>query len=74
MIVILQTDVNKEILVDTANRIKNAVQQELIDYSITVSIGGCMYDEVTDYNNAIKLADGQLYYIKQNGRNDIKIV
>lgn len=72
--VILQTNVNKDILVDTANRIKDAVQQELIDYSITVSIGGCMYDEVTDYNNAIKLADEQLYYIKQNGRNDIKIV
>lgn len=72
--VILQANVNKTILVDTANRIKDAVQQELIDYSITVSIGGCMYDEVTDYNNSIKLAYEQLYYIKQHGRNDIKIV
>ena len=72
--VVILTNVNKKILEETASRIKEAIQAELIDFSITVSIGGCMYDEVTDYNNIIKIADEQLYYIKQNGRNGIKIV
>lgn len=72
--VVILSNVSKEILEDTAIRIKSAIQTELSDYSITVSIGGCMYDEVSDYSNSIKIADEQLYYVKQNGRNGIKVV
>lgn len=72
--IVILTNVNKDSLADTAQRIKDSIQNELIDYSVTVSIGGCMYDEVTDYNNIVKLADEQLYYVKQHGRNGIKIV
>lgn len=72
--VVVLNNVNKEILYDTAMRIKDAIQAELITYQVTVSIGGCMYDEVTDYNNIIKIADEQLYYVKQHGRNGVKII
>lgn len=72
--VILQSNINKHILTESAQRVKDVIQSELSDYGVTVSIGGCMYDELNDYNNSIKLADEQLYYIKQNGRNAIKIV
>lgn len=70
---VILSNVNKQILLDTAARINTAVKEDLKDYKVTVSIGGTMYDG-TDYHNSVTIADKQLYYIKTHGRNSIKIV
>lgn len=72
--VIILNNVDRDILLDTGKRINNAVIKGLIKYRVTVSIGGCMYDDLTDYVSAIKLADEQLYYVKEHGRNNVKVV
>ena len=72
--IVILTNVDKIILEDTGRRINNAIQTELIDYNVTVSIGGCMYDKALDYKSAVKIADEQLYYVKQHGRNNVKII
>lgn len=71
---IILSNINKDILEDTAYRVKQAIQDSLIHYNVTVSIGGCMNNEISDYSNSVKIADEQLYFVKQNGRNGIKIV
>lgn len=72
--VVILNNVNKDILLETGKRINQAVIEGLTKYRVTVSIGGCMYDELTDYVNAIKLADEQLYYVKEHGRNNVQVI
>lgn len=72
--VVILTNIDQVILEDTGWRINKEIQKELVKYNVTVSIGGCMYDELNDYTSIIKLADEQLYYVKQHGRNSVKII
>ena len=72
--IILFSDMNKEQLIIKAQKICDAISLcPVIDINITISIGGISATNI-DFNDAYKAADQALYYSKNNGRNQIKIV
>jgi diguanylate cyclase (GGDEF)-like protein/PAS domain S-box-containing protein len=42
--------------------------------SVTISIGGTLYQENDDAKNLVERADKNMYFSKQNGRNQCKII
>jgi len=72
--VVFLADHRKKRGVEVAERIRTAIENEVVRVnemavSVTVSIGGSLKDEVTDINDAIKVADDALYKAKASGRN-----
>ncbi|GEK11991.1 hypothetical protein AFI02nite_00270 [Aliivibrio fischeri] len=52
---------------EKAERIRSAIEKELIaDLHVTVSIGGVVDDDTT-FSDAYKRADAALYHSKNNG-------
>jgi len=67
---VLLPDTPADVAASIGERIRNTVTAELVDPSVTVSIG-VILTEHTDRRRAINAADRALYDAKKGGRNQV---
>lgn len=71
---IILRDINKKDLVEIAEKIRTLVENTTVVYenqkiSVTISIGGLMYNPSLSKDELIENADQNMYKAKENGRN-----
>ncbi len=79
--IVLLYNCDSDYLESVAEKIRKTFSQKKIkaaageSFSKTISIGGAMYpDDSESFWKVVKYADNALYYAKNNGRNQVKIV